>query len=126
MTKFDAIILAGYDRDKVDPLTAESDIQHKVLIPVQGRPMIAYVVEALRTSGYIKRIAIVGLGPEDGLDQHIDLADDLHFLADQGGLFDNVAHGYEWASQLENPTEHALLASADVQQRDHGDCFPQQ
>ena len=110
MTKFDAIILAGSDREKVDPLTAENGIEHKALLYVHGRPMITYVVDALRASGCIKRIAVVGLGPEDG----IDLGGDIYYLPDQGGLFDNVICGYEWAYQLDEPTEHTLLASADV------------
>ena len=110
MTKFDAVILAGFDREKVDPLTAESGIHHKALLPVQGRPMITHVTDALRSSDRIKRIAVVGLGPEDG----IDLGSDIYYLPDQGGLFDNVVCGYEWAAQLDEPTEHVLLASGDM------------
>ena len=84
--RFDAVIVAGYDRHKIDALTEQSGEPHKVLIKIAGKPMIWYIVNALAHSQSVKRIVIVGLGLEDG----VEFGHPVHYLPDQGGMFDNV------------------------------------
>ena len=110
--RFDAVILAGYDRRQKasDPLVAQSGEPHKVLIKIAGKPMIWYVVNALASSRFIDRIVIVGLGPEDG----VDFGRTVDYLPDQGSMMDNIVCGFGWLAQQESPAQYALLLTGDI------------
>ncbi len=108
--RFDAVIVAGYDRNKSDALTEQSGEPHKVLLKIAGKPMIWYVVNALAQSQSVDRIAIVGLGPEDG----VAFGHPVHYLADQGGMFDNVVYGFTWLAQSQAQERYALLLTGDI------------
>lgn len=54
-----AIVLAGGGRD--DPLAAHFGAAAKALVPFKGRPLAAYVLEALRHSQGVNEIVFVGL-----------------------------------------------------------------
>ncbi|MFN8495187.1 MAG: NTP transferase domain-containing protein [Caldilineaceae bacterium] len=112
--RFDAVILAGYDRNRSqyspDPLVAQSGEPHKVLIKVAGKPMIWHVVNALANSRFIDRIVIVGLSPEDG----VAFGRTVDYLPDQGGMMDNMVYGFSWLAQQESPAQYALLLTGDI------------
>ena len=78
------LILAGQREGVIDPLCADAGIKRKALVPINGRPMIDYVLEALdkghlqspfHVSGfaadYDKRLvqAPSGAGPADSAAQ---------------------------------------------------------
>lgn len=109
-TQFDAVILAGHDPNRPDPLAEEQGVSHKVLIDMAGRPMIWHVVQALAGSPQIGRIVIVGLGA----DSAVDFGCAVDHLADQGSLLDNVIHGFAWLAQHESPQRYALLLTGDT------------
>lgn len=48
-----AIILAGQREGVVDPLCEAAGIKRKALLPIAGRPMIDYVIAALKRSGLV-------------------------------------------------------------------------
>lgn len=54
----EAVVLAGADNQ--GKLGGVSDVEHEALIPVNGRPMVHYVLDALEESRAVKRIAVVG------------------------------------------------------------------
>lgn len=117
--RFDAVILAGYDHNRVqkkpDPLVEESGEPHKVLIKIAGKPMIWHVVNALAQSRFVDRIVIVGLRPEDGVDfTDIHSAGGVHYLPDQSGMMDNVIYGFEWLAQRQDQERYALLLTGDI------------
>src|SRR5690606_20611534 len=61
--KVEAVVLAGAtNRGK---LSEVSDVPHEALIPIAGRPMVHYVLEALKASDSVQRIIVVG--PEEAL-----------------------------------------------------------
>lgn len=109
-TLFDAVILAGEDTRRPNPLLTQVGITNKALLPVAGQPMIAYVVAALAGSHHIGRIVIIGLPPQPNL----TLAREVIYLPDQGGLMDNVAHGFGWLAQQGAAEQHGLLLTADM------------
>uniref|UniRef100_A0A540VHB4 Acylneuraminate cytidylyltransferase n=1 Tax=Litorilinea aerophila TaxID=1204385 RepID=A0A540VHB4_9CHLR len=109
-TTFDAIILAGYDPDRPHPLTQGRGEPHKVLLPVAGRPMIGYVLQALADSGCVTSGVIVGMEPTAGLE--FDLPVD--YLPNRGSIFANAAAGFQHLAGRQDPRRHALLVSADV------------
>lgn len=56
MSGFSALVLAG-SRGGADPVADYAGVAHKALIPLEGRPLLARVAEALRTAG-AARIAV--------------------------------------------------------------------
>lgn len=57
MSAIDALILAG-SRGPNDPVAALGGVPHKALVPIAGRPMLSYVLEAVRGVPEVARIFI--------------------------------------------------------------------
>ena len=73
--KVDALILAGGEGEVIDPA-----VRIKGLVPIAGRPMVQWVVEAMRAAETVARIAVVvphadGLGEWTSLVDHLVIAD---------------------------------------------------
>lgn len=60
--KLAALVLAG-SRGGVEPVAAAEGVAHKALVEVDGTPMLARVVQALRDAG-IERIAVAANDPD--------------------------------------------------------------
>lgn len=110
---FAALILAG-SRGGVDPLADAEGVSHKALIPIDGRPMLARVAEALRAAG-AGRIAVsandagvVALAGELGLE----------VVPAAGGPSRSVADALAvlGTPTLVTTSDHALLEPAWVTQ----------
>lgn len=106
----DAIVTAGGELLPNDPLYQLTGVQKKALIPLVGRPMIAWVLDALRNSDLIKRIVVVGLTPQD-----LNYPDErLYFVEAAGGLVDNIFAGLHKLQTLNPTTQKILLLSSDI------------
>jgi len=57
LSSIDALILAG-SRGPQDPVAAMGGVPHKALLPIAGKPMLAYVLEAVRNVPEVARIFI--------------------------------------------------------------------
>ena len=55
---FTAIILAAQRDGKLDPMAADAGVTHKCLVPIVGRPLLDYVIEALVAVPGLERIRI--------------------------------------------------------------------
>ncbi|CAI3949089.1 Molybdopterin-guanine dinucleotide biosynthesis protein A (MobA) (PDB:1E5K) (PUBMED:32239579) [Commensalibacter communis] len=53
-----ALILAGSREGQQDPLAKQAHVSHKAILPILGRPMIEYVVQALSKLSNINKIAV--------------------------------------------------------------------
>jgi CTP:molybdopterin cytidylyltransferase MocA len=104
------VILAGHSPQEDDPLAAYTQGHSKALIPIAGRPMIAYVVDALERSRYIRQIVVIGLPPEE----HDLLPPAIDHLPDQGSLFANAQAGVRYALSLPAATDGVLVSGSDV------------
>lgn len=103
--KVEAIVLAGASNRGA--LGSVSDASHEALILLEGRPMIDYVIDALRASPSIARILVVG--PAASLAQCCDLRGVE--LCDAGGsLVENLQIGIERL----NPTGPVLVVTSDI------------
>ncbi|MGB0906707.1 MAG: nucleotidyltransferase family protein [Maricaulaceae bacterium] len=60
MRDVNVLILAGQREGVVDPLCAEAGIERKALLPLLGRPMIDYVLEALSASKLAPKFYVSG------------------------------------------------------------------
>lgn len=84
-----ALVLAG--RDNTGALAEVSDAALEALVPVAGRPMIAYVLDALRSSGAVGPIVVVG--EPDALREAAG-SDGVTFAAPGKTLIDNLRIGF--------------------------------
>ncbi|MDT9597937.1 NTP transferase domain-containing protein [Sphingosinicella rhizophila] len=55
---FTAVILAAQRGGRIDPLAAEAGVTHKCLVPILGRPLIEYVLDALIAVPGLERIRV--------------------------------------------------------------------
>jgi len=88
MTRMNAIVLAG---DSKKGFVREG-VDNKALLPINGKPMVEYVVDALQDVPMIEKISITG--PVGLLKQH--LGDKVDFyMESRESLFENVKAGME-------------------------------
>jgi len=88
MNKINAVVLAGDSKKGV----VQKDVDNKSLLPICGKPMVEYVVDALRDTPLIDKISITG--PISLLREH--LGDKVDFyIESRETLFDNVNAGME-------------------------------
>jgi GTP:adenosylcobinamide-phosphate guanylyltransferase len=84
-TRVDAVVLAGGDGEVVDPAQ-----RLKGLVPVGGRPLVEWVVRALRAAESVDEIAVV-MPAVGNLGGWVDVVDTL--VASDGAFMDNVLAG---------------------------------
>ena len=83
----DCVVLAGGRPGPGDALWRETQGQPKALIDLAGRPMIAWVLDALAAAAHIDRVFVVGL------DEPVDAAGPVEYVADEGSLIGNLYAG---------------------------------
>lgn len=108
--KLVAVILAGSSPKEDDPLAEYTLGRPKGLLPIAGRPMLAYIVDALAGSRYIGAIIVVGLPP----DARPALPVSVVHLPPQGDLFSNAEAGVSHAMTLIPDLDGVLVSSADI------------
>lgn len=101
----DAIVLAGALNKQ--PLSSVSDELLEALIPVAGRPMIQWVLDALRESRSVGRVAIVG--PSKELRSRVT-GDDLMFVDSGDTILNNVKRGI---SEVQS-SQRVLVVTGDI------------
>lgn len=84
-TKVDAVILAGGDGEVIDP-----GQRFKGLVPIAGRPLVEWVVEAFRAAELVGDIAVV-IPTAEGLGPWVDTVDKL--VVSDRDFMDNVIAG---------------------------------
>ena len=106
----EAIITAGGVNRPDDALYDLTGVEKKALIPLAGKPMVTWVVEALYGSGIINNIVIVGLRADE-----IDLSGfPVHFVEPAGGLIDNILVALARAREINPTAQKMILASSDI------------
>lgn len=105
-----AVVLAGSSPKENDPLAEQTLGRPKGLLPLAGRPMIAYVVEALAGSRYIQKVIVVGLPPED----RPPLSVPVTYLPAHGDLFSNAEAGINHAITANPDLDGIVVSSADI------------
>lgn len=105
-----AVILSGRSPEEKDPLATYSLGRPKGLISIAGRPMIAYVVEALARSRYVSHIVVVGLPPQE----RPPLPAPVAHLPAHGDMLDNAEAGIRYLLSLSPDLGGVLISSADL------------
>jgi molybdopterin-guanine dinucleotide biosynthesis protein A len=108
--RIDAMILAGGDPDKADPLLEYAQAQKKPLIQIAGKEMVRYVVEAIAGSSRVGRIFIVGLSPQDG----VEFTEPVEYVEAAGSMLDNIVAGIERVMKVDPDVERVVISTADI------------
>lgn len=99
------ILLAGAANN--GPLKDVSPAPNEALIDIGGRPMVQYVIDGLRQSREVRRIAIVA--PPGQLEPHVT-GNGLEFVPSTGSIVDNIVA----ASRVLPRDEQILIATSDI------------
>jgi NDP-sugar pyrophosphorylase family protein len=105
-----AIVTAGWSPSEDDPLAEYAQGKSKALIPIAGKPMIAYVVEALSGSRYIQHIIIVALDPA----AEVQFPVPVEYVPDAGDILANAEAGLRYALDHYPNSDAVLLSTSDV------------
>jgi len=106
----DAIITAGGVISPEDPLLALTGVAKKALIPLAGRPMVNWVVNALVGSGLVEHIVIVGLKPSQIEPNRFP----VHYVDSVGGIVDNILTAFDRLKEINPSTKKVLISSSDI------------
>jgi len=105
-----ALITAGGSLKPNSALFLETGIAKKGLIPIAGKTMVQWVVDAIIGSSRIEGLIVVGLQEGD-----VDPGGKpIRYLEDQGNLVDNVLAGVKVAQQVTPDSYKIFLSSSDV------------
>ena len=100
--KVDAVILAGGEGEVIDPSS-----RFKGLVPILGRPLVEWVLDAFRDATTINEIAVV-MPTAEGLGDWVDKAAKL--VVSDRGFMDNVLAGVA-SFRADRPV---LIATGDL------------
>jgi len=105
-----AVVTAGWSPSEDDPLAEYTRGKPKALIPIAGKPMIAYVVDALAGSRYIQHIVVVALDPAAGVQFPVP----VEYVPDAGDILANAEAGIRYALDHYPDLDAVLLSSSDL------------
>lgn len=105
-----AIVMAGGKLQPKEPLYTLMPEGYKSMLPVAGKPMVQWVVDALNEARFVHRILVIGLPPSNPLES----VKPLLMLEDQGDMVTNIQEGARQVHRLESNELSALTVSADI------------
>jgi CTP:molybdopterin cytidylyltransferase MocA len=105
-----AVVTAGWSPKEDDPLAEYSQGKPKALIPIAGKPMIAYVVDALAGSRHVHHIVVVALDPA----AEVEFSTPVEYVPDAGDILANAEAGIQYAQTHYPDLDAVLLSSSDV------------
>ncbi len=109
-TRVDAVLLAGGipgPQDLLYPLTGGKP---KALLPIAGKPMVQWVVDALNGSPFVGSLVVVGLPAET----HLNYSRPVRYIPDGPSMLENILNGMKTAQREHPQSSHVVLASADI------------
>ena len=108
-----AVVLAGGILHPDDPLFGlipEQAPKNKVFLPLEGRRVLQWVLDALAGTDQVEQIIIAGRSAEEGWTS----VKPLSFISDQGGLIENAVAGLSHSANLSPEKSHSLIVSGDI------------
>jgi GTP:adenosylcobinamide-phosphate guanylyltransferase len=108
MRSMDAVVMAGGIPREGEPLFELTEGRSKALLPVAGKVMVQWVLDALSAAQGVGRVVVVG--PEGGL----VYPRGLHYVPNHGEYLDNVLAGVRRIRELNPWARHLLIISADI------------
>jgi len=105
-----AFIAAGGIPKVDEPLYQLTRGINKALLPIAGKPMIQWVLDAASNSGVIDSITVIGLDQQSGLQSKLP----LRFLPNQGSLVLNVRAGAKLIQEIYPDADLLMALPADI------------
>jgi GTP:adenosylcobinamide-phosphate guanylyltransferase len=105
-----AVLLAGGRANPDDPMYATCASGPKALLPVAGKPMAQWVIDALAGASSIDRLIVVGLEPDCGL----QFPAATQFVTDSGTLLGNIRAGVMASLASQSTDQPVMIVSADI------------
>ena len=106
----EAILMAGGVPQPGDPLYPYTQGKPRALLPMAGKPLAQWTLDALTAAESIEHIVIVGLSPTAGL----QTTKPVSWLPDQGSMLDNILAGLHEVLRHRPDASLTLVASDDI------------
>jgi GTP:adenosylcobinamide-phosphate guanylyltransferase len=106
-----AVLTAGGTPKPGEPFFEHTRGQPKALLDINGKPMIQWVLDALEASPSVEHTVIIGLPPDFILKPGVK---PRSFLADRGGLLQNLQAGVRKVAELNPEARHILASASDI------------
>jgi GTP:adenosylcobinamide-phosphate guanylyltransferase len=106
----DAIVTAGGIPEPGDPLYQYTQGSEKALVPIAGKPMIQWVLDAVCLSETIERVVVIGLNDDTG----ISCSKLAAFLPSHGEMLDNIRAGTKKLLEFNPQVNHVMVVSSDI------------
>ncbi len=103
---FDCVVLAG--GGKSEPLTEQEGVSNKAFIQVHGKPILAYILQAIQETPSIKNPVVIG--PDRDLTELHREGYTFKAVNEKGGMLDNLAAGFENVEQ----SKPCLVVTGDI------------
>jgi CTP:molybdopterin cytidylyltransferase MocA len=110
MKPLDAVITAGGIPQPDEPLYPVTQGKNKALLPIGGRPMVQWIVDALSGADCVRSLVVVGLAE----DARLASAKPLSYVANHGSMIGNAAAGVRKVLENDPAATHALMVSSDI------------
>ena len=111
MPPIDAILTAGGLPKPDEPLYALTHGQPKALLPIGGKPMVQWIVDALDGSDLVGRVVVVGLAPGPAA---LTSRKELIYLPNAGSMIGNVEAGAKEILKRNPDARKVLVSSCDI------------
>lgn len=103
---FDAVIMAG--GSGTDSLAQQEGVSNKAFIDLEGRPLLAYILESLIGAPSVRRVVVVG--PPEDLAVLQDKGLSFTAIPEGGSMLDSAAAGLAEA----DPDSLCILSTGDI------------
>jgi GTP:adenosylcobinamide-phosphate guanylyltransferase len=107
----DAVVTAGGKPQPGEPLYPLTQGGSKALLPIGGRPMIQWVLDALSGAACVRSIVVAGLAADEA---PLTARQPLAFLPSAGSLIGNVEAGARWVIEHHPEAQVLLAVSSDI------------
>lgn len=105
----DAIVLAG-GKSTDDPLSALTNGGLKSMLPIAGKPMVQWVLDAISGAKSIDTVVLMGI--EDA--SLLQCSKPLIPMPDEGSLIGNIQRGSQKLDEIHPNETHVVSFSADI------------
>lgn len=105
-----AIVTAGGIPQAGEPLYPLCQGREKALLPIAGKPMIQWVLEALENASLIDTVIVIGLA----LPESLETAKVRAILPNQEDMLANILTGMRELQEIEPTAHHVVLVSSDI------------
>jgi len=112
-SSYPVLVLCGRGRGRrgmLDELDPDNLYPSKVLLPMHGKPLIEWQIEALQASPYVQKLFLIGLQEDD-----YSFSPDIQIIPFEtaSSIQEKILAGWKAISELDDDLEHLVISTAD-------------